>query len=90
MIFSTPVGISKISKDQAAKLPNKTHAIPGDEGYYIAELGVFHNLHCLVCLHIGFLQRSESVYGRTWYERRLTLDTIRTGIFHVLRTRVNM
>jgi len=40
-------GISKIPKDQAAKLPNKTHAIPGDEGYYIAELDVFHNLHCL-------------------------------------------
>ena len=52
MILSTPVGISKISKDQAAKLPNKTHAIPGDEGYYIAELDVFHNLHCLVCLHM--------------------------------------
>ncbi|KAJ7097046.1 hypothetical protein B0H15DRAFT_945726 [Mycena belliarum] len=40
-------GISRISKDEAARLPNKTHAIPGDEGYYIAELDVFHNLHCL-------------------------------------------
>ncbi|KAJ7263055.1 hypothetical protein C8J57DRAFT_1334565 [Mycena rebaudengoi] len=40
-------GISRITKDQAALLPNKTHAIPGDEGHYIAELDVFHNLHCL-------------------------------------------
>ncbi|KAJ7160629.1 hypothetical protein C8R43DRAFT_1176994 [Mycena crocata] len=40
-------GISRISKEEAARLPNKTHAIPGDEGYYIAELDVFHNLHCL-------------------------------------------
>ncbi|KAF7324953.1 hypothetical protein MKEN_00537700 [Mycena kentingensis (nom. inval.)] len=40
-------GISRIPKEQAALLPNKTHAIPGDPGYYIAELDVFHNLHCL-------------------------------------------
>ncbi|KAF7359820.1 hypothetical protein MVEN_00707300 [Mycena venus] len=40
-------GISRITKEEAAKLPNKTHAIPGDDGYYIAELDVFHNLHCL-------------------------------------------
>ncbi|KAJ6472637.1 hypothetical protein DFH09DRAFT_1007721 [Mycena vulgaris] len=40
-------GISKITKEEAARLPNKTQAIPGDEGHYIAELDVFHNLHCL-------------------------------------------
>ncbi|KAJ7929774.1 hypothetical protein B0H13DRAFT_1595975 [Mycena leptocephala] len=40
-------GIVKITKEEAAQLPNKTHAIPGDEGHYIAELDVFHNLHCL-------------------------------------------
>ncbi|KAL0576585.1 hypothetical protein V5O48_005378 [Marasmius crinis-equi] len=40
-------GISRITKDQAALLPNKTQPIPGDEGHYIAELDVFHNLHCL-------------------------------------------
>ncbi|KAJ6478196.1 hypothetical protein C8R45DRAFT_1101585 [Mycena sanguinolenta] len=40
-------GISRIPKEEAARLPNKTHAIPGDDGYYIAELDVFHNLHCL-------------------------------------------
>ncbi|KAJ7062079.1 hypothetical protein C8F01DRAFT_1284132 [Mycena amicta] len=40
-------GISRITKEEAAQLPNKTHAIPGDPGHYIAELDVFHNLHCL-------------------------------------------
>jgi len=40
-------GISRIPKSQAALLPNKTHPIPGDDGYYIVELDVFHNLHCL-------------------------------------------
>lgn len=43
------VGISRITKEQAAQLPNKTQPIPGDDGYYISELDVFHNLHCLVC-----------------------------------------
>ncbi|KAJ7168013.1 hypothetical protein C8R46DRAFT_1191963 [Mycena filopes] len=40
-------GISRITKEEASKLPNKTHALPGDDGYYIAELDVFHTLHCL-------------------------------------------
>ncbi|KAJ7641907.1 hypothetical protein FB45DRAFT_901314 [Roridomyces roridus] len=40
-------GISRISKEEASLLPNKTSPIPGDPGYYIAELDVFHNLHCL-------------------------------------------
>ncbi|KAJ6595561.1 hypothetical protein DFH09DRAFT_1357509 [Mycena vulgaris] len=40
-------GISRITKEEAARLPNKTHAIPGDDGHYIAELDVFHTLHCL-------------------------------------------
>ncbi|KAK6969383.1 hypothetical protein R3P38DRAFT_3243499 [Favolaschia claudopus] len=40
-------GISRIPKSEAAKLPNKTSPIPGDPGYYIAELDVFHELHCL-------------------------------------------
>ncbi|KAJ7485876.1 hypothetical protein FB451DRAFT_995635, partial [Mycena latifolia] len=50
-------GISRITREEAARLPNKTHAIPGDDGHYassllcsrqnIAELDVFHSLHCL-------------------------------------------
>ncbi|KIM75131.1 hypothetical protein PILCRDRAFT_38305, partial [Piloderma croceum F 1598] len=41
-------GISKIPKSQAALLPNRTVAIPGDEGNYVVALDVFHQLHCLV------------------------------------------
>ncbi|TFK38461.1 hypothetical protein BDQ12DRAFT_112969 [Crucibulum laeve] len=40
-------GISRIPKSQAAQLANKTSAIPDDPGYYIVELDVFHQLHCL-------------------------------------------
>ncbi|KAJ6461976.1 hypothetical protein DFH09DRAFT_1494536, partial [Mycena vulgaris] len=40
-------GISRIPKGEAALLPNKTSPIPGDPGYYIIELDVFHQLHCL-------------------------------------------
>ncbi|KAJ6583483.1 hypothetical protein DFH09DRAFT_1029141 [Mycena vulgaris] len=40
-------GISRITRDQAVLLPNKTSPIPGDPGFYIAELDVFHELHCL-------------------------------------------
>ncbi|KAJ7679918.1 hypothetical protein B0H17DRAFT_943731, partial [Mycena rosella] len=40
-------GISRIPKHEAALLPNKTSPISGDPGFYIAELDVFHELHCL-------------------------------------------
>ncbi|KAF5328206.1 hypothetical protein D9619_013399 [Psilocybe cf. subviscida] len=42
------VGFQRIPKSDAARLPNKTAPIPGDpEGFYITELDVFHQLHCL-------------------------------------------
>ncbi|KAJ6531180.1 hypothetical protein B0H19DRAFT_1082138 [Mycena capillaripes] len=40
-------GISRIPKSEAVLLPNRTSPIPGDPGFYIAELDVFHQLHCL-------------------------------------------
>ncbi|KAJ7691571.1 hypothetical protein B0H17DRAFT_1062933 [Mycena rosella] len=40
-------GISKITKEEATRLPNKTHAIPGDDSNYVVTLDVFHSLHCL-------------------------------------------
>ncbi|KAF5313158.1 hypothetical protein D9619_003703 [Psilocybe cf. subviscida] len=41
-------GVHRIPKEEAALLPNKTSAIPDDpDGYYIAELEIFHQLHCL-------------------------------------------
>jgi hypothetical protein len=43
-----PVGISKITMDEAR--PLKNHTVPmDDEGHYIVTLDVFHQLHCLVC-----------------------------------------
>ncbi|KAJ7840997.1 hypothetical protein B0H13DRAFT_1731986 [Mycena leptocephala] len=40
-------GISRIPKSVAAQIPNMTSPIPGDPGFYIAELDVYHELHCL-------------------------------------------
>ncbi|RBR09849.1 hypothetical protein FVER53590_13633 [Fusarium verticillioides] len=40
-------GISRIPRDSAAKLINKTIPIPGERGQYVIELNVFHQLHCL-------------------------------------------
>ncbi|KAE9391567.1 hypothetical protein BT96DRAFT_797233, partial [Gymnopus androsaceus JB14] len=38
----------QIPKSEAAKLPNQTYPIVDDpDGYYIAGLDVFHQLHCL-------------------------------------------
>ncbi|KAJ7753287.1 hypothetical protein B0H14DRAFT_3512743 [Mycena olivaceomarginata] len=39
--------ISRIPKSVAAQIPNMTSPIPGDPGFYIAELDVYHELHCL-------------------------------------------
>jgi hypothetical protein len=38
----------KIPKSEAALLPNKTYPIKNEPGYYIIQLDVFHQLHCLV------------------------------------------
>lgn len=46
-------GLSKIPKDQARLLPNKTLPIPGDEEYYAVGLSVFHQLHCLNIIRKG-------------------------------------
>lgn len=41
-------GIFRMSKADAERLPNKTYPWPGDPGYYIGQLSVSHQLHCLV------------------------------------------
>ncbi|KAJ7485403.1 hypothetical protein FB451DRAFT_1229610 [Mycena latifolia] len=40
-------GISRLVKEEAARLPNKTRPIPGDESHYACSL-LFHSLHCLL------------------------------------------
>lgn len=44
-------GVSRLIKEEAQKMVNKTLPIPNDPGYYITELSVFHQLHCLVGSH---------------------------------------
>ncbi|KAM0743194.1 hypothetical protein ACQRIT_003371 [Beauveria bassiana] len=41
------VGISRIPRSSAEKLPNGTYPFTNDPGYYIVSLAVFHQLHCL-------------------------------------------
>ncbi|KAJ7460139.1 hypothetical protein FB451DRAFT_1371669 [Mycena latifolia] len=40
-------GISRIPESVAAQIPSMTSPILGDPGFYIAELDVYHELHCL-------------------------------------------
>lgn len=44
----SPVGITRLSADEARPMENKTLPIPGPEGGYVVQLAVFHHLHCLV------------------------------------------
>ncbi|KAK3351077.1 hypothetical protein B0H65DRAFT_567985 [Neurospora tetraspora] len=41
------IGVIKIPKEDAEKLPNQTLPIPGEEDGYIVGLEVYHQLHCL-------------------------------------------
>lgn len=50
--YTTAVGITRVTTDEARPIENKTLPIPNDDGHYIVSLSVFHQLHCLV---MGFL-----------------------------------
>ncbi|KAK2589891.1 hypothetical protein QQS21_012431 [Conoideocrella luteorostrata] len=41
------IGMSQISAESAARLPNATTPLSGDPSQYMVELDVFHQLHCL-------------------------------------------
>ncbi|KAK0672606.1 hypothetical protein QBC41DRAFT_299544 [Cercophora samala] len=47
------VGISSISAAEARPMENKTLPIPGEQGRYIIQLAVFHQLHCLNIIRKG-------------------------------------
>lgn len=49
-----------MSESEAKRLPNKTYPFTEDEGYWIGELAVFHQLHCLNVL--------RQVLHRDYYE----------------------
>jgi hypothetical protein len=38
----------RLPRSEAVLFPNKTSGIAGDPGYYLAELEIYHQLHCLV------------------------------------------
>ncbi|KAG8408219.1 hypothetical protein J3459_018083 [Metarhizium acridum] len=50
------IGISRLSREQAELLPNRTYPFMGDDGYYIAELAVFHQLHCVNVIRIALFK----------------------------------
>ncbi|KAF7978050.1 hypothetical protein HWV62_1675 [Athelia sp. TMB] len=60
-------GINKIPKSEAAKMLNRTVALPGDEGNYVVALDVFHQLHCLnqvrKALHPNYYPPQKIVNG---------------------------
>ena len=40
-------GVTRVDKESADQLVNRTSEIPDDPGYYITALDVFHQMHCL-------------------------------------------
>lgn len=52
---ASDIGVIKIPKADADKLPNATLPIPGEEDGYIIALEVYHQLHCLVGFLIKFM-----------------------------------
>lgn len=47
------VGLNRIPLVTAAQMINKTTPIPNNPGYFVSELSVFHQLHCLVCFRLS-------------------------------------
>ncbi|EED15383.1 conserved hypothetical protein [Talaromyces stipitatus ATCC 10500] len=40
-------GIVKVNAEEASNLPNSTAELPHESGFYVIEIDVFHQLHCL-------------------------------------------
>ncbi|KAK7992604.1 hypothetical protein PG988_001398 [Apiospora saccharicola] len=85
------MGIIRLTRSQAASLSNKTYPYIGDDGYYIGELAVFHQLHCLNAMRISLAQNHyrtvfdpsdfdpvEGSYGRDHISH--CLDALREAI----------
>lgn len=75
--------MSRLPKATAALLPNKTYPYPDDEGYYVALLAVFHNLHCLVLIQTFFEAFANK--RRTSYEKLYSPSTT-DGTLHQTTT----
>ncbi|KAG8627509.1 hypothetical protein KVT40_004992 [Elsinoe batatas] len=76
-------GITRISTDEARPLENKTLRLPGQEGGYIVQLSVFHQLHCLNLVRRGLygevdFSNVDDLLGIEHLDH--CIDTIRQGI----------
>ncbi|KAF9489589.1 hypothetical protein BDN71DRAFT_1593352 [Pleurotus eryngii] len=58
------LGMSRISRYEAAELPNATVPIPGDGGHYVVELDVFHQLR---------RPHPQTIYSNYYPEARISL-----------------
>jgi len=71
----------KITRSEAILLPNKTYPIEDQPGYYIAELDVFHQLHCLVSPgYVACVFLFELTHGRTTLGALSTESTTSTTL----------
>ncbi|KAK4157569.1 hypothetical protein C8A00DRAFT_29572 [Chaetomidium leptoderma] len=52
-------GITRISADEARPMDNKTLPVPDDEGGYVVQLAVFHQLHCLNLIRKGIFEGAD-------------------------------
>ena len=74
-------GLSQIPKWQADKMPNRTLPIPADPQYYVMQLTVFHQMHCLVRVYrsssciLFFLSAHAYAMGRRILFARLSALT---------------
>lgn len=60
------VGNSRISKSEAAQLPNKTIAAVAGEDDYLVVISVFHDLHCLDRLRQSLWYFYDDGWNETW------------------------
>ncbi|KAJ4398918.1 hypothetical protein N0V85_006163 [Neurospora sp. IMI 360204] len=82
------IGVIKIPKEDAEKLPNQTLPIPGDEDGYIAGLKVYHQLHCLDLIRKHFYpdryggdrDMTEQQRKEYWIHLEHCIDNLRQAI----------
>ncbi|KAH8903529.1 hypothetical protein BR93DRAFT_981318 [Coniochaeta sp. PMI_546] len=82
------IGVIKIPKADADKLPNATLPIPGEEDGYIIALEVYHQLHCLDLLRKHLYpdrygadrQMSSRAKKKYWVHLEHCIDNLRQTI----------
>ncbi|KAH8814556.1 hypothetical protein DL96DRAFT_1752818 [Flagelloscypha sp. PMI_526] len=75
----------RVTKEEAALLPNKTAKVPEDEDHYIVALHVFHDLHCLQntvrqALFDGYYHKYDMSHPKTSAHMSHCIDHIRNSL----------